>query len=97
MGIWVRSSSLSRQASIPLFLKFVLALNGPSGAYFAEVSLFLNIASILAVFSISPAVDRGKEVEPQIEFTTGVTSHIKPFACHIIPRSKDSEALLGGD
>jgi len=67
------------------------------GAHFAEVSLLLNIASILAVFSISPAVDdRGKAIEPRIEYTTGPTSHIKPFACRIIPRSKDSEMLLGG-
>lgn len=41
------------------------------------MSLFLNAATILAVFDISKAVDRdGKEIEPKMEWTHGITSYV---------------------
>ncbi|PPQ89805.1 hypothetical protein CVT25_007410 [Psilocybe cyanescens] len=44
------------------------------GAHLAEMSLFLNIANILATFDISKAVDeRGVAIDPSIAWTTGVT------------------------
>ncbi|KAH9943944.1 cytochrome P450 [Amylocystis lapponica] len=60
------------------------------GQHFAETSLFLAISSILATFHISKARDSdGLEIEPHVEFTTTVTSHVKPFACSIVPRAPD--------
>lgn len=58
----------------------------------------LNITSILALYDILPAIDgEGKELKlEKIEYTTGVTSHIKPFGCRVVPRSKNSETLLAG-
>ncbi|KIJ10316.1 hypothetical protein PAXINDRAFT_172185 [Paxillus involutus ATCC 200175] len=57
------------------------------GSHFAEVSLFLNIASILATFDIFKAVDdQGREIDPVIEYTNGLTSHPVPFPCRIVPR-----------
>ncbi|KIJ60578.1 hypothetical protein HYDPIDRAFT_117119 [Hydnomerulius pinastri MD-312] len=65
------------------------------GAHFAEVSLFLNIASILATFDISKAVDdQGREVDPVVEYTNGVTSHPLPFPCMIVPRPGASSLVL---
>ncbi|KAF8897940.1 cytochrome P450 [Infundibulicybe gibba] len=65
------------------------------GAHFAELSLFLNIASILASFNISKAVDEnGEEVKPSVGWTTGGTMHPLPFKCCISPRSKDITTLL---
>lgn len=47
------------------------------GAHFAEMSLYLNAATILAVFDISKAVDRdGNEIEPRMKWTHGVTSYV---------------------
>jgi len=44
------------------------------GAHLAEVSIFLNVAGILATFDISKILDeQGKEVEPLIEYTNGIT------------------------
>jgi cytochrome P450 len=44
------------------------------GVHLAEVSLFLNVAGILATFNISKTLDeRGMEVEPLVEYTTGIT------------------------
>ncbi|KAF9461985.1 cytochrome P450 [Collybia nuda] len=66
------------------------------GSHFAEVSLFLNMASILATFDIKKALGPdGKEIDPPKEWTTGVTSHLKPFNCRIIPRSQDITGILG--
>ncbi|KAF8872779.1 cytochrome P450 [Infundibulicybe gibba] len=65
------------------------------GAHFAELSLFLNIASILACFNISKAVDEdGKEVEPSVGWTTGDTTHLLPFKCRISSRSNDTATLI---
>ncbi|KAF8868368.1 cytochrome P450 [Infundibulicybe gibba] len=65
------------------------------GAHFAELSLFLNTASILAGFNIGKAVDEdGKEIEPSVGWTTGPTSHPLPFKCHISPRSNDAATLI---
>ncbi|KAF9562476.1 cytochrome P450 [Agrocybe pediades] len=65
------------------------------GAHLAEMSLFLSIVNILAVFDISKPVGRdGKEYEPEIEWTGGITMHIKPFPCTIKPRSQDHVMLL---
>jgi cytochrome P450 len=47
------------------------------GAHLAEISLFLNIANILAVFNISKPVDKdGKPIEPVIRWNNGVTSSV---------------------
>lgn len=57
------------------------------GAHFAETALFLNISSILSAFTIlKPLNEKGQEVDPIIEYTSGVTSHAKPFNCRIVPR-----------
>lgn len=63
------------------------------GAHFAEMSAFLVISNIIATFNISKALDgTGREIEPQVAFTTAVTSHVKPFPCRITVRSPE---LLG--
>ncbi|KIM82350.1 hypothetical protein PILCRDRAFT_8150 [Piloderma croceum F 1598] len=65
------------------------------GAHFAETTVFVNIAGILATFNISKAVKDGKEVEPEIGFKShGIISHPKPFDCRITPRSPDLLASL---
>ncbi|KAJ7117145.1 cytochrome P450 [Mycena epipterygia] len=52
------------------------------GSRFAEPALLLSMASILYNFTIVP---ESSEVVT-VEFTTGITSHIKPFGIHITPR-----------
>jgi hypothetical protein len=47
------------------------------GAHFAELSMLLNVASILATFRIEKALDvNGKEVEPVVEWLSGLTSFV---------------------
>jgi hypothetical protein len=46
-----------------------------SGTHLAEMSLFLNVSNILAVFNISKQVDEhGVEVEPPLAWETGLTT-----------------------
>ncbi|KAJ7030325.1 cytochrome P450 [Mycena alexandri] len=52
------------------------------GIQFAEPALLLSMASILYNFSIACESSEN----PVVEFTTGITSHIKPFGLRITPR-----------
>ncbi|KAI0027839.1 cytochrome P450 [Vararia minispora EC-137] len=64
------------------------------GLHFAKVSLFLNIASVLAAFSIlKPLDDKGVEYDPPFEFISAITAHPKPFRCRIIARPHAVELL----
>lgn len=39
--------------------------------------MFLNMTSILVAFNIAKAVDKdGREVDPEVHFTTGITSSV---------------------
>ena len=50
------------------------------GAHLAEVSLFLNISNILAVFNISKTVDKeDRTIEPKINWSNGITSYVEFF------------------
>lgn len=65
------------------------------GAYFAEQSLLLNVASVLATFDISKSIDGdGNEFEPTAQWLTGITMHLKDFPCKITPRSQDMVANI---
>ncbi|THH12729.1 hypothetical protein EW146_g7425 [Bondarzewia mesenterica] len=69
------------------------------GMRFADASLFLQCATVLAVFNITKAVsEKGVVIEPVVEYTSGTgtyrTSHPKPFKCSIKPRSAKAEALI---
>jgi len=66
------------------------------GAHFAELQMFLNMASILASFKLmKPLDDDGHEYEPSTEFqSTAATIHLKPFPCRIIPRSKEVAQMI---
>ncbi|KLO06664.1 cytochrome P450 [Schizopora paradoxa] len=57
------------------------------GSQFAEKWMLINMASILANCTISPFSDLGRMVNPRdIEFTTGITSHIHVFECNVSKR-----------
>ncbi|EMD35757.1 hypothetical protein CERSUDRAFT_115706 [Gelatoporia subvermispora B] len=65
------------------------------GIHMANASIFLAASSILATFNIRKAKDNaGKEIEPNLEFLTGIVAHPKPFKCSITPRSETAVALI---
>ncbi|TCD62441.1 hypothetical protein EIP91_006903 [Steccherinum ochraceum] len=65
------------------------------GKDFADTSLFIVIASIIATMDISKAVDwRGREITPAVEYTSGFARRPKDFVCKIVPRSERARRLI---
>ncbi|KAF9264397.1 cytochrome P450 [Marasmius fiardii PR-910] len=57
------------------------------GRYLAINSVWLAMTYLLASFTISKEVDGdGKEIDPVVEYTLGLSSHPRPFDCRFIPR-----------
>lgn len=66
------------------------------GKTLAEASVWIVVASMLAVFDVERAVDgEGEEIVPEVELTNGLTSHPKHFKCVIRPRSEHAAVLIG--
>jgi len=60
-----------------------IMFNTRAGAHLAEMSLFLNISNILAVFNVSKPLDKdGMEVEPNVAWTTGATMLVFSVSFH---------------
>ncbi|EPQ55579.1 cytochrome P450 [Gloeophyllum trabeum ATCC 11539] len=49
-------------------------------------TVIANICILSAFTILKPLNEKGQEVDPIIEYTSGVTSHAKPFNCRIVPR-----------
>ncbi|KZT69377.1 cytochrome P450 [Daedalea quercina L-15889] len=65
------------------------------GRRFADISVWLAAANIVATFDIHKARDgTGKEITPVIEFESGLSSPPVPFKCSIKPRSQQSVELI---
>ncbi|CEL63849.1 O-methylsterigmatocystin oxidoreductase OS=Aspergillus parasiticus GN=ordA PE=3 SV=1 [Rhizoctonia solani AG-1 IB] len=65
------------------------------GINVAHSSLWLVIALTLATYNITPALGAdGKPETPDMSFTNGTVSHIKPYKCTITPRSSKAVALI---
>ncbi|QRV73454.1 cytochrome P450 family protein [Ceratobasidium sp. AG-Ba] len=66
------------------------------GMYYADASIFIAVASILATYKITPAKDaNGKDVLPSTEgVADSVVYHPKPFTCVFTPRSEAHRELI---
>jgi len=65
------------------------------GRWLAYDSIWIAVVSVLSVYNISTATDdEGVPVQPTAEYTSGLISHPKPFACWITPRSEAAAALI---
>ncbi|KAG2347075.1 cytochrome P450 [Suillus weaverae] len=67
------------------------------GLHLADASIWISTAMSLAVFDISKVVEKGVEVTPEVDPTSGTISHPKPFKCSIKPRSAKAVALVQQD
>jgi len=58
------------------------------GKQLADNSIFILVASILSVFTISKEIDNlGNEIPVNPSFGEGLVSHPDPYKCRIVPRS----------
>ncbi|KAJ7610063.1 cytochrome P450 [Roridomyces roridus] len=65
------------------------------GRHMALSSIWITIASVLAVFDIAKGRDEeGNEIEPVHDYISGVICGPTPFKCSIKPRSRDAVALI---
>ncbi|KAI0712465.1 CyP450 monooxygenase [Earliella scabrosa] len=65
------------------------------GRHFADDSLFINIALVLHVFSITPPLDEaGKAITIEPRMTNGFVSHPEDCRCTIKPRSEKARELI---
>ncbi|KAG1876536.1 cytochrome P450 [Suillus subalutaceus] len=65
--------------------------------HLADASVWISTAMSLAVFDISKVVEKGVEITPEVDHTSGTISHPKPFKCSIKPRSTTAIALIQQD
>ncbi|KAJ7146858.1 cytochrome P450 [Mycena epipterygia] len=65
------------------------------GRHMVMSSMWITVASILAVFNITKAVgDDGQTIEPSYEYSSDLVNAPLPFKCSIKPRSPDAVALI---
>jgi cytochrome P450 len=65
------------------------------GRFVADTSLYMVIATLIATVDIVRAKDeQGDEIVPEVEVTSGLLSHLKPFPWSVRPRSQHAEELL---
>ncbi|KAI0932004.1 hypothetical protein AcV5_004645 [Taiwanofungus camphoratus] len=66
------------------------------GRWLAIDSIWIAVASVAAVFNISKALDeKGRPIEPDVQYTSTMLSRPNPFKCRIVPRSQAAAALIG--
>ncbi|KAG1889792.1 cytochrome P450 [Suillus fuscotomentosus] len=64
------------------------------GLHLADASIWLTAAMSLAVFDVSKVVENGVEITPEIDPSSGLISHPKPFKCSIEARSERASTLI---
>ncbi|PAV15312.1 cytochrome P450 [Pyrrhoderma noxium] len=65
------------------------------GKHFAESSIFIDMATIIATCDIGKTLDNyGNPIVPDVEYTKQLIRHPLPFKCLIKPRNKEFEKLL---
>ncbi|RDB17663.1 hypothetical protein Hypma_001219 [Hypsizygus marmoreus] len=65
------------------------------GRHFADASLWIAAASILATMNISKAIgEDGKDMTPKGEYSAGIVSHPLPYQCRIQPRNEAARDLI---
>ncbi|KAJ7510537.1 cytochrome P450 [Mycena galericulata] len=65
------------------------------GRFLALDTIWIVIASTLYSYRLGKALDmHGQEIEPRVEYTTGLISLAKPFRYRVTPRFADAEKLV---
>ncbi|KAI0753687.1 cytochrome P450 [Fomes fomentarius] len=84
----LREAKLMDAQELPSSFIFGFGRRVCPGQAFADASLWLALANIVAAFDIRKPVDgAGNEYTPPAAFKPGFTSQPEPFECRIVPRS----------
>ncbi|EMD38686.1 hypothetical protein CERSUDRAFT_105266 [Gelatoporia subvermispora B] len=92
---FMRDGDLNLDILDPASVAFGFGRRICPGRFMALDSIWIAIASILATYTISKAVDpNGQEVTPDGGYIPGFLQHPEPFPCAITPRSKYHQELV---
>ncbi|TBU44032.1 O-methylsterigmatocystin oxidoreductase [Dichomitus squalens] len=99
---FIRDGKLDSTVRDPLAFAFGFGKrHGPPGdricpgRYFADTALFINVASVLHVFDITPPLDEnGNPIRVKMEMSDGFISYPEDCRCTIRPRSEKAAALI---
>ncbi|KAI0753673.1 cytochrome P450 [Fomes fomentarius] len=84
----LREAKLMDDRELPSSFVFGFGRRICAGQAFADATLWLALANIVAAFDICKPVDAaGNEYTPPAAFKPGLTSRPNPFECRIVPRS----------
>ncbi|KAI0776613.1 cytochrome P450 [Trametes elegans] len=93
-----KATGLRGDRLLPSSIVFGFGRRVCPGQAFADGTVWLAMAHVVALFDIGKAVDAsGNEINPPAAFTSGFTSGPAPFLCKITPRSDKTAALLSVD
>ncbi|KAI0691739.1 cytochrome P450 [Earliella scabrosa] len=91
----LRTGKLAPSKDLPTSFIFGFGRRVCPGQAFADASLWLAIAHLVAAFDIRKPLDEaGKEYTPPAAFKAGFTSQPQPFKCRIVPRSGKVAAVI---
>nr|VWO96823.1 N/A [Ganoderma boninense] len=92
---FIRDGKLDPSVRDPLAFVFGFGRRICPGRYFADTSLFINIASVLHVFDIGPPLDEnGDPIRVKMEMSDGFLSYPVDRRCTIRPRSPEAATLI---
>ncbi|KAI0069232.1 cytochrome P450 [Artomyces pyxidatus] len=64
------------------------------GLHLGDATVWIAIATTLAVFDVSKTMENGCEITPSGKYFDGIVIHPEPFKCEIKPRSAQAQALI---
>ncbi|KZW03024.1 cytochrome P450 [Exidia glandulosa HHB12029] len=64
------------------------------GRYVADAQIWLLVATVLASFNVSPAMEDGQTVVPGKPTSSGIVRAVPRFPCQVTPRSGEKRALV---
>ncbi|KDR69246.1 hypothetical protein GALMADRAFT_160541 [Galerina marginata CBS 339.88] len=92
---FMKDGQLNPTVRDPSLMAFGFGRRICPGNQIAASFLWLTVASILATFEISKALDAdGNPIEPLIKYKSGLACHPLPFKCTLKPRSEAAEKLI---
>ncbi|RDB18406.1 hypothetical protein Hypma_000372 [Hypsizygus marmoreus] len=94
---FIKDGKLNPEAKDPAHAAFGFGRRICPGRYMAFSAVWIAVASIVAAFDITKAVDEnGEVIEPSHEYLSALVSMPLPFRCSIKPRTAKAEALIQG-
>ncbi|KAI0330457.1 cytochrome P450 [Cubamyces sp. BRFM 1775] len=92
---FMKNGELDENVPDPAVYAFGYGRRVCPGRYLAEASLFINMATVLHVFNITPPLDEdGRIIAIKHEMTDAIISYPADCRCTIRPRSQEAATLI---